>query len=80
MHAPSPLASPQVRTHVEQLHASTRASREALAQQRRDDAYNLRARLERERRKKANLEASRAEARQELHDEIRQWKISSVVE
>lgn len=69
----------QVKERVESLHASTRASREALAEARRLQARGLRAKLNREGERKHEMEEVVKQQKQELHDSIYGWSKSSVV-
>ena len=65
---------------VEALHASTRASKEKLAEEKRQAALAERERLAAERERKRQNDAQRAAAKQRYHDDIYEWKVMSAVE
>jgi hypothetical protein len=69
----------QVRERVEQLHASTRASREALAEARRLGARGLRNKLHQEGLRKQEVEEMTRQEKQAIHDGIFGWSKTSVV-
>ena len=72
-------AANKMRSHVGELHAHARSSREHLHEIRRQDADRVRARLDAERHRKAELEASHQQTTRALHQEIRSWKEKSTV-
>ena len=69
-----------VRRQVEMLHASTRASKEKLAEEKREAAAMERDKLAAEReRKRAHDEWLRSN-KQQVHDEIHTWKVASMLD
>ena len=72
-------AADKVKERVEALHASTRASKESLAEKRREDAEKLRNQMQEKARLKAERDAKATRGKQQLHDEILTWSKTSVV-
>ena len=69
-----------VKARVDEMHASTKASKAALAEQRRAEAADVRAKLNDEReRGRQQLEETR-QNKQAQHDEIHNWSIFSFSE
>ena len=73
-------AAEQVKQKVGSLHASTKASRESLAEARRQNAKDVRTNLRNEAERKKQLDADRYQNKQQLHDEIHSWSKSSVLD
>ena len=69
-----------VKARVDEMHASTKAAKERLAEARRQDAATVRATLNAERERKRQHDEESRENKQALHDEIHTWSIFSFSE
>ena len=69
-----------VRQQVEELHASTRASKERVAEQKRQAGIRGRERMAAERERKRQIDEARAAAKQKYHDDIYEWKVVSAID
>ena len=69
-----------MRQQVEELHASTRASKERVAVQKRQAGIRGRERMAAERESKRQIDEARAAAKPKYHDDIYEWKMVSAID
>ena len=65
---------------VAELHAASKASLQALAEKRKADAWTVRQALGDEFKRKISIEEEGRQVRKALHDDIRNWKLMSVID
>ena len=69
-----------VKASVEELHQSSKASREQLAEEKRQKALAVRSTLGAERERKRQIDESLKQMKQSKHDEVKTWRVQSQVE